>query len=665
MPTSRKRRQVVSAATAEHIEIVEDHLPKRKRLTRSAYGSTVDIPIILDSSSDSDSSTDELEKLEQVLANGRILAVARKKNKITRKNSANRRNEKTSVVENIKSPITQRKYEHEKIAEKQLSESSGPNDAAHKEDTTGPSDKGVPLKELGNEELIESQRSKRFEIEPGENALTTKTDKEIILPLKQPLSTVPSFNSLNSEKLSLELGSKPLIKSVLKKAPSHAGPSSPPKIAKRVMIDNTIAKISSSVSTPIRRLKISVPNRTRNYVANFKRINGTQITGANMSTADTTEIGPSNQKLFRDTYSVSCISCTEKNKTNDCNKQKPCDICLTKQFSNCSYPPDATVAVPSVKIGLDLQKSESLNPPAKVIANTEINKDKVSSRRPDSSVLERMSNEANSPALPNNKSSPQSVKAPAENSRLNHESKQLPSAGNIVEKKIRNQKIRRRKRIVDSSDDDAYDNDGSKSEAKNDDTDSVADYEDNKTEGLVSSEDSHEYSDNEDGSETNFENDGDYDDDEGGDDDNDDDDDGAIERRRRQKDKRRDRNRFISPRDNFTRAQKILKELEFEKRDIDDIYVPNGRKKRNATKENYYIPSDLEEEADDVNGNGYAAAEARNEQLILSEDEQERRILRGEIGLDYIKSLRTEREKHNHHLSDESLSSSDSEQSNL
>lgn len=95
-----------------------------------------------------------------------------------------------------------------------------------------------------------------------------------------------------------------------------------------------------------------------------------------------------------------------------------------------------------------------------------------------------------------------------------------------------------------------------------------------------------------------------------------------------------------SPRDNFEKAQKLLKELEFEKRDV-DVYS-EGKRRRAATRGNYFIPSDPDNDSDD---DGYAAAEARNEQIILSEDEEERRMLRGELDMEYVNNLRRERDK--------------------
>ncbi|GAV29954.1 hypothetical protein PMKS-003460 [Pichia membranifaciens] len=632
----------------------EDYLNKRKRLTRSTFGSTLDIPIVLDSSdSDSESRIDELEKLERVLASGRIVAAAAKK-------KGARRPTEDAPVALPQNEITTKKTEVTANDGKKGKEKQDLRDAATTESVVETS--GAPT--------------------PPSSS-----------------SSSSSYSSLKNPALNLDSKPrlKPALKSVLKPPSKHA---SPKKQAKSVTIDTTTARISSSVSNPIRRLKISLPTNSDNaLVANNQEKNTRTKASDNGSTATdvVSKLDPENQKPYRDTYSICCISCSKNNRSEYCNRQKPCDICTGKKLKNCHYPPSATIAIPAVRKSAKPQNAKSPASPVKstyaqvnnvAVARTEnsmilaqnlaATQTKKEDARPDFSCnpkgngqapsTKTLELEAKISSAPKDSSTSESSESCVDdskskirvgalelknlkvnvNSPLNSRPDSAPHSSTQGEKPLTksknrygnaNVRNRKKKRVIPSSDDENID--------------SMADYEDNSSENPSSSEDSDDYSHLDDDSDVGIDND----------DDDDDDDRGrkvAKKKTNVKANRSEGRKRSTTPQDNFSRAQRILKTLEFEKRDIGDIYVPTTRRKRNATKENYYIPSDQEDNANDVEGNGYAAAEARNEQLILSEDEQERRILRGEIGLDYIKSMRNEREKYNHYSSD-SLSSSDPE----
>ena len=682
-----------------HVNAEEDSLTKRKRLTRSTFGSTHDIPIVLDSSSsDSESSLDELEKLEQVLAQGRVVAAAAAAKKKGIRGSAKtepaaeRNGAQADRSDEVKS-IRQRK--HEKLAH-----------AAHTAHTAHTKDAPAALPK--NEITAKKTTVDPDDREKGKEKQDLHDAKTEGVVETLAASTPPSSSSHTSTRASqspsssstdpaLNLDSRPRLKPALKsalKSPSKHG--SPQKPAKRVTIDTTSARISSSISTPIRRLKISLPNSSGNssdnaLVANTQLKNAKNQASDNGSTATAVvaKLDPKNQKPYRDTYSICCISCSKKNRSEYCNKQKPCDICTGKKLKNCQYPTDATVAIPAVRKSAKPHHARSPASPVKAaqLNNASVDKKQISTvvtqplaasqtKKKDVGVDSSRNSKSTDHALlpkkveveanfnlaptdsPNSESSESCVDdsksklrvgtSELKNLKVNVNSPPISrpgtaSQGSTVEETSSwkssggdaRAKSRKKQRVIPSSEDE--------------DIDSMADYEDNSSANLSSHDDSDDYSRLDDDSDVDI-------------DDDDDDDDGKAARKKGNVDakRRKSRKRSTTPQDNFSRAQKILKTLEFEKRDIGDIYVPTTRRKRNATKENYYIPSDQEDNGNDVEGNGYAAAEARNEQLILSEDEQERRILRGEIGLDYIKSMRNEREKYNHYSSD-SLSSSDAE----
>ncbi|QPG75326.1 hypothetical protein FOA43_002679 [Brettanomyces nanus] len=90
------------------------------------------------------------------------------------------------------------------------------------------------------------------------------------------------------------------------------------------------------------------------------------------------------------------------------------------------------------------------------------------------------------------------------------------------------------------------------------------------------------------------------------------------------------------------KALRILKELDFENRDVRELYMNYGeRNRRLATKENYV---ELEGDMSDLSegAQAYKNAEDAAEPIILSDDEAERRMLRGHLPLEYVHEMRNE-----------------------
>ncbi|GMG37818.1 unnamed protein product [Ambrosiozyma monospora] len=93
--------------------------------------------------------------------------------------------------------------------------------------------------------------------------------------------------------------------------------------------------------------------------------------------------------------------------------------------------------------------------------------------------------------------------------------------------------------------------------------------------------------------------------------------------------------RFEDDSDELERQSRILKELYYEKRDIDEIYT--GRRRRRAAGVANYREDEYDE-SDDSSADGYNDAAERDEMLILSEDEETRRALAGDLPENYFEN---------------------------
>lgn len=94
------------------------------------------------------------------------------------------------------------------------------------------------------------------------------------------------------------------------------------------------------------------------------------------------------------------------------------------------------------------------------------------------------------------------------------------------------------------------------------------------------------------------------------------------------------------------KAARILNELNFENRDLHELFEDYGtRRKRRATRENYIDLPDENELSDLSEGErAYKEAEDAAQPIILSDDEVERRMLRGQLPEDYVASMRREQQ---------------------
>ncbi|TID28191.1 hypothetical protein CANINC_002624 [Pichia inconspicua] len=307
-----------------------------------------------------------------------------------------------------------------------------------------------------------------------------------------------------------------------------------------------------------------------------------------------TKFDPRIHKPYKDIYDTFCITCEKKGRSDLCNRQKPCDICVGKKKGGCSYPPNAKIIIPaSIKSRYSQGPVTDNNNNNNVILHKLRIPKRVSLRTPSNADIRkalRNADEKKTKANDVNKSSlPSPLPTP------------IPSSRNSS-------------KILES-----------------------------KTEEFEESEDDQiEIGNNSDDSELEISSD--YD--EGnGDDDDEDAYDRRIERRRiRTALERKARNGSNINMDSFMQTQRILQELEFEKRDVNEIYTLGRRRRREATRENYKLPSE-DDESDSNLDDGYAIAEARNEQIILSEDEEEKRFLRGELTMDYIREKERKQRK--------------------
>lgn len=723
MPITRKRLSI-------SIDKLKDNIPSRKkRVTRSTFGSTVDIPIVLDSSSDSensDTSFGEMDKLDQVLTNGRIIG-AQKRRSMGISTVRKPKDEKSTS-------LPEPKKQNEQKTESKSALNSG-DETKTEVSTVAPENSKIAAKIDGSENLIdENKKDEKVEKvekeeEPEKINKTpiskAETEKDIDTPCttpslastdeNRPLEPPAAFKKediknaiLGNKKLNGKANS-----ALSKKADDYFNNRKPitsksDKNGKNGTIDhhtskpsveNNNSKIGEVVKIPsdtalfrkLFPLKNNGSNKNVSAFVNNKENTNPLLNASNVfvrahansqKPKDEKPIifDPKTQKSYKDTYSVACISCQKTGRGEYCNRQQPCDICVGKRLRKCTYPQDAKIVIParlvkktrsrSSKYGLnnssrkhrsfivesdeesdnsDMGKSGSgaskketssqINSILKrvdtITKSKAENSDSDSEAETDKEHQNRSSSDSSESHIEGSKSVNKSRNSELRNLKVNvnirntvkkSSADQGPSSqkvqkSNTVRNKSTRQTTRSRKSYNDFEDEDE------------DDFDSVADSEDNSSESMDDKDDDvyseYEYS----------------------------------SRGRRNGNRKLAQSGVNEPQVDFNKAQRILKELAFEKREIDNIYM-TSRQKRSATKENYVLPSD--DDDDDESGlsieqKGYAAAEARNEQVILSEDEQEKRILRGEIDLNYIESLRNEREKHKHAYSSDSLTSSDSE----
>ena len=354
---------------------------------------------------------------------------------------------------------------------------------------------------------------------------------------------------------------------------------------------------------------------------------------------------PSIHKSYKDIYSKSCISCAKKGRGEYCNRQQPCDICVGKRQKNCTFPADVEVAIPaknSNRSGSVAKTSKDFGHIASSLKHenrgTRVDDTNGSGHDHDKVTAKAKSTaNANGNANGNDSGSGSvngngnAVKSTLVTSTVNSKNAALEDSSTYdsgsdddsVVKTIGSSRSGRNSRKLAKAV--SYDEDEDDADVDNSDSESEGDSD------VISSE---------------SEGDEDYEfqvEDE-------------LKLPRKEKRVERTRSRKSrSPSDNFERAQKILRTLEFEKRDVDVYTAGRRRRAAAATRGDYYIPSDNENPED----SGYAEAEARNEQVILSEDEEQRRLLRGELDAEYLETLRKEREKKSKPVLDESDSEED------
>ncbi|GME71063.1 unnamed protein product [Ambrosiozyma monospora] len=128
---------------------------------------------------------------------------------------------------------------------------------------------------------------------------------------------------------------------------------------------------------------------------------------------------------------------------------------------------------------------------------------------------------------------------------------------------------------------------------------------------------------------------------------------------------RKRKSRSVTESDELERQSRVLKELYYEKRDIDEIYT--GRRRRRAARVANYREDD-DDESDD-SADGYNDAAERDEMLILSEDEETRRALAGDLPENYFENkevhLARQREREEKMLRQSSLHVVDDEDDDL
>lgn len=630
MASIRKRSPTIYEGIALNDASLSVPTYKRRRVTRQTYGTGADIPIVLDSSSsdasDTGSSSDQdssssshILDLDTVLANSKQI------------NKEKRDSLKKAVLS--KSPKTPDSTKTKTIEK--------PSEVPKNNDDATPTNKNgsnAPTKKSAFAMISESRKSSN--IVDVFTDLNTKDKVKPATTLKNQNEHTKEIKNNSVPKTPLSSAMRPTVKTPV--PVSTSSDQSNLKSSKTENLDKPIKKVIINSLTKPSPLPIQAANSIARSLK-IKKINPT-TTQIPPKLQKPTVFDPKTQKSYKDTYSVCCISCKKKNRSEYCNRQKPCDICVGKKLKNCTYPESAKIAIPAELNKKSGSKNKSENSKQPVhneesdLENRENFKIDTSykrfnltkSRRRNANKVVKDSDDESEEKENVDLNKKNSVSQTDESSRSSSstsssesitESKDFQKGSATVESNVKKatrkspKKTKNSSFIVDDEDDD------SDAEAEN------ADYE-------------------------------------GGDDDDDDEDSdindsddafGEDEDKKEETDKYYRKSK--SKADDFEKAKKLLKELEFEKRDVEAIYGDNTRKRRSATRENYFIPSDGDNDSN--SDDGYAAAEARNEQVILSEDEQERRMLRGEIGLDYIESLRNERAKYSNQISSDSLSSDD------
>lgn len=692
-------------------------LIKRRRLTRSTYGSVAEIPIVLDSSSsssdeddsDSDSGSDGTTSDSRAKnGNSDIKAMESEIGRHTTRattTSNKRKNEPTNlpsvtVTTPQRQPISARFFSSNSISkttslsrEKLISRVSAHNtdDKPISDTQTLQNGKGVAKSAgLGNSGSNKKSKSEEATKKDGNvkntNVSNTGIDsnhnrnsnKINTTVEKLPVNTNSATNNSRKVDLNLKLDLDTVLKGdrLLKRSQKTANVNTHPRNgqeqsnpmerekpeAKSTNRAKTINELlnknppySSSTKTssttpstsPLppptkskiqqKPLKVDTVKAGHDYPAS--KTKKKEAEPALQKKESNIEIDYDSIKVRRDVYNTCCISCKKNGRAQYCNKQKPCDICVGKKLRHCSYSDNAKVIIQ----GKDLPRN--VDGKLKKLVLTQ---QRLPLVRKD---LDRSQSKGGILAVPSGV--PKNVSEPIKPLGLLHSIKpsKIPQIRNvdIVEKIARQNTTQATQAMVQNSS-----KSGEKSTKEDDhkapfgETDKSDDADEYSSEADVEEEDDDADADeDEDDDEDDNTNDFESEDDEY--------DEHEEERRRKRRGSRSraKERKSTTPADEFSRAERMLRELEFEKRDMNDIFTT--RRRRAATKENYYIPSDVDEEED--LDNGYAMAEARNEQVILSEDEEERRMLRGDIDMSYLQSLRLEREKQAQHESSDSLSS--------
>lgn len=652
MMTKRKRNTLQDTGPSS----VFTPLIKRSRITRSTFGSAAELPIVLDSDSDIDSDADLVDTSH--IINIDVKSNVRNDKSSVPKGKKDTKNETTT----IKHPTSSKKKDllspqhldkailsiavKNSLKEMKKTEPATDPVTQKKVDTVGKTEilkkvvekvdenkKKTIVKDDDKNTLPESKPSSASEnhehktqdskVEPNTVKSTLMVDslkhglvtaritrgtshyekaKAQELQAGLDASKISSNHPHETQKTIENLISSRSIQNRIARAtePSTAKldntkPLSNVTKINDVKVTNNVNKINSTNNNDTKNSNNNSNNKTsmhieKSIIDNLKplklTLNRSQI--VNRPSYAPTSFDPKSQKTYRNTYSTSCVSCTKKNRGEYCNRQKPCDICVGKKLKKCDYPPDAEIAIPAV-----FKKNQKPKPYRNINLSDDKENSKTSSLAKDYLSSSNTRLRLTRSNLLDNKKNEQ-VPLKTSNLHINDTPKvrKLMLKMGKDPKTIKPSKVEPESTSISESDSES----SAESEAGSESEESESDE--------LSSDD--EY-----------------------------DDDSSYKGSSKS-----NASKSSSPGNNFEKAQRLLKNLEYEKRDV-NVYV-EGRRRRAATRGNYYIPSDPENDSD---ADGYAAAEARNEQLILSEDEEERRMLRGELDMDYINSLRRERAK--------------------
>lgn len=620
-------KHAVHSGNGTHRNLIGGTYGKR-RVTRSVVGSVAEIPIVLDSSSDSESSS-----------------------------GSSAQSDGDEDNENAQRNTPPGKPAAAKARSSTASTGEAPTDS------------------LGHASVLKTKRKLDSHIASPQIAVSTKSLKTDRSPT--PVTPARPF-MLETIAKTTHLQAKPVAERQPKSDETQTSKSAPKSPTKRVPKSSAVVPAQNSMGT--NGLRAGVSNTATKETPPTGSIKPAPISASQETAKPDTQktplvlkkplvlkrslvLDPHTQKPYRDTYSVCCTTCEKQNRPDFCNRQNPCDICVGKKLQNCTYPPTAEIVIPA-KFVKGASNSMS-NKPKIAVSPEALSEESNGSKLP--SLAGRVQNSTSSgpkctPTGEDSNDNPgsgtgnqtESSKEAVDKSHDEFRSSSTKSDAQPVEKKLSSQPVNDIGPRLDSSDTDDADEQAanfadSESSSNSDDEFDDFDEDDYTSNG----NDENDSDDDDDSVDDDAEFRGDDSDDDDDDDENDEDDKIRSVRRKYHSRIKNTRTRTTVP--DFDKAKRLLKELEFEKRDMDDIYGTN-RQRRQATRENYFIPSDINNSSDSEDG--YAAAEARNEQVILSEDEEERRMLRGEIGLEYLESLRAEREKHRQ-VSSDSLSSDD------